>query len=67
MTRRERVEAFLQERGHEGATNREIADSTGLPHTLVFNITQHMMARGHVRGRRLSDGIVWHFVWRGAA
>ena len=68
MTRRERVEAFLKERGAEGAMNGEISAATGIkPRELVFNITQRMMSRGDVRGRRLRDTGKWHFVWAHAS
>lgn len=56
--------AFLKKRGVEGATNGEISAATGIvPRELVFNITQRMMARGDVRGRRLRDSGKWHFTW----
>jgi hypothetical protein len=65
MTRREKVAAFLRERGQEGAGNGEIMRATGVtPLALVFNITSRMMARGDVRGRRIRDTGRWHFVWR---
>lgn len=62
--RREQVEGFLRKRGQEGATNGEIASFTGLHRSLVYNITNRMMARGDVRARRLRDTGKWHFVWR---
>ena len=66
MTRREKVAAFLRKRGQEGATNGEISVATGIaPRELVYNITQRMLARGDVRGRRIRDTNKWHFVWKG--
>jgi hypothetical protein len=66
MTRREKVAAFLKGRGQEGATNGEISAATSIkPRELVFNITQRMMARGDVRGRRIRDTAKWHFTWHG--
>ena len=68
MSRREKVAAFLRERGPAGATNGEISAATGIkPRELVFNITQRMMARGDVRGRQIRDTGKWNFIWKSVA
>ena len=47
-----------------GATRRERVATGIVPRELVFNLTQRMMARGDVQGRRLRDSGKWHFTWQ---
>ena len=64
MTNREVVLGFLNKIAPRVASNAEIVSHTGIkPHQQVFQITQSLMKKGHIKGRQ--SGKEWYFSTHG--
>jgi len=60
MTNTERVLDYLGRNAPKPATNADIRSATGVkPHQQVFQITNHLMNTGKIKGRQF--GKEWHF------